>query len=137
MNSIHDFEKRYRHAVRKIEEANPVSQRNKDLILRHKDWLMFTKNLSKARMAKILYQFYNMAYWIDKDFDKLGKEDIERLLGRINEQDYVPFTKKEYKCFLKRFLNWLRKWDYKLLPHDKIIRQDSFKAVVSNCISFD
>ena len=108
MNSIHDFEKRYRQAVKKIERANPISQRNKDLILRHKDWLLSTKNLSKARMAKILHQLLNMAHWTGKDFDRMSKEDIERLLGVINEQDYVPFTKKEYKGFLKRFLNWLR-----------------------------
>lgn len=30
-----------------------------------------------------------------------------------------------------------KKWEYKLIPHDKIVRQDSFKAVISNAVKFE
>ncbi len=124
MNSIHDYDRRYASAVRKVEKSTTISQKNRELILRHKDWLLSAQNLSKGRVVKCLYYLLKMADWLGKDFDQVTKDDLEGLVGRINGSDYVPFSKKEHKSTLKRFYKWLRNTeDYP--PEVKWIKPES------------
>ncbi|RLG70969.1 MAG: hypothetical protein DRO11_05300 [Methanobacteriota archaeon] len=44
---------------------------------------------------------------LGKDFDKATKEDIERLVKRLERSDYSAWTKHDYKVALKRFYRWL------------------------------
>ena len=55
METIHDYNKRYELAVRNLEKSTAISEKNKSLIFRHKDWLLCAKNLSKARTIKCIW----------------------------------------------------------------------------------
>ena len=75
--------------------------------------------------------------------DFIVETDEENLIIEIKSSAEIsdPIVKEK----AKEALNWCKlaskvtgsKWNYKLIPHDKIIRQDSFKAVLSAAVEVD
>lgn len=60
-------------------------------------------------IIKYLYPLHqmNVRGWIDRDFNKLKKEDIENILASVQDQNWSPKTKKNFKLTLKVFYKWL------------------------------
>jgi integrase len=60
-------------------------------------------------IIKYLYPLYqmNVRGWINKDFNKLRKEDIENVLANVENQNWSAKTKKNFKLTLKVFYKWL------------------------------
>jgi len=104
---IHDFEGRLCVAERLVGLCNPISAKNSELIMRFEEYC-FSEGLSKARIAKYVLTLRRLAEWLRKDFDKAGREDVERLVNRLERSDYSPWTKHDYKVTLKRFYKWLK-----------------------------
>ncbi len=103
--TIHDYSKRLEAAINKIKHSN-ITEKNKQFILRFRDEC-FTNGMSKARIAKYMYYLGMLAKWLGKDFDQAKKEDIKRLVARIEASDYVPYTKAELKIYIKKLYKWL------------------------------
>ncbi len=135
-----------------------VSQKNRDLILRFKTHL-FLKNLSKPRILKYVCFMKSLAELIEsknvtgtKDLDCLTKQDIQNLVGIIQQRPYSPWTKHGYKIIIKQFIRWVKgcedgevpdevKWikgtvnrsETKLPGDGELITQEEVEKVLNSC----
>jgi site-specific recombinase XerD len=66
------------------------------------------RNIGKLRATKYVYHLIVLARTASKSLGQLKKEDMERLVGRINSIDYSEETKHDYKVALKKYFQWLR-----------------------------
>jgi len=105
---IHDSRARLLRAERRLH--NPLSRRNWELIKRFESSL-FSEGLSVRRVEKYLDTLRKICEVLGKDFDEATREDIERVVYRIERSDYSPWTKHDYKVALKRFYKWLKGGD--------------------------
>lgn len=67
------------------------------------------QSLSKARIAKLLDTLWRVSKWFGKPLEDVGREDITRLVVKVESADYSPWTKHDYKAIIKQFFKWLRK----------------------------
>jgi hypothetical protein len=65
-------------------------------------------SLSKPRVIYYLGKLIMIGGWLQKDFGKATKADIERVMRNVNSMDYTEWTKKDYRVALKKFYRWLR-----------------------------
>ncbi len=116
---IHGYGKR----MAKIEQyLDKLPKNNKDLILSFKNYL-FTKNLSVPRilkymqcMKKLSDMINELSFIQNKDLDKLTKNDIQSLVGYIQQKPYSPYTKHCYKIIIKKFICWVKNADDRDIP---------------------
>lgn len=66
-----------------------------------------SEGLSKKRIDKYGWILRNICKWLKVDFKKATKENIQKLIKRINESDYKAWTKRDYKVAIKKFYKWL------------------------------
>jgi site-specific recombinase XerD/ribosomal protein L40E len=66
------------------------------------------QGLSKARVTKFVYDLLRLAEWLGMDFQSAGLPEIKQLVRRIDDTDYVPHTKMEYRVCLRKLYKWLR-----------------------------
>ena len=102
---IYGYPAKLESALRNLRQAD-ISERNKELVLRFKDYL-FIQGISIPRIIRYVSTFVIFSKKMGVDFDKATKEDIERLLSFIQQNNYSPHTRQTYKCFIKRFYKWL------------------------------
>jgi len=85
-----------------------ISQKNKDTILNFVKYLS-AQDLTKDRQSKYIYTTIQISRRIkNKDFSKLNKNDIENLVGEINNSDYSEWTKRDYKIVIKRLIKYVK-----------------------------
>ena len=102
---IHNYERRYKSAIKRVEEAK-ISARNKELILSFVNALIL-ENLSKPRLAKYLEIMKLVAVALKKDLDKATEHDLKVFVSKIQQRsDYSPWTKQVYKVMIRRFYKW-------------------------------
>ena len=105
----------YKKRIEGVEKTlRNISKENKNTILRFKNHL-FLKNLSKPRILKYMCFMKNLAELVEsnelfttKDLEKLIKQDIQTIVGIIQQRKYSPHTKHGYKIILKQFIRWAK-----------------------------
>ena len=83
-----------------------TKQNQKDI----KDFLNYiaAHGCSVTRQCKYIYPLENLARWLEKDFMKADKVDIERLVKQIMQNnEYTDWTKQDYMVVIKKFYKWL------------------------------
>jgi integrase len=101
----------------KIIEKLP--ERNREIILNFKKEC-YSRGLSDNRVLFYIYRLSVIARKCKKDLDKLTIEDIKELVADIERNnDYAEWTKACYKLAIKKFYQWLEKyeWESKEYPH--------------------
>ena len=106
---FHGYRKRYESAIKKLKAEEEITEHNKKLIL---DFLAYCKiengkGLSIGRIARYAYVFIKLAKWIEVDFDKAQRKDIEKLVSIIQDQELKDWTKHLYKVSIKKFYKWM------------------------------
>lgn len=94
---------------RKTAEERLISvtnTQNKSDLLKFVAYLR-ANNKSKARIDKYSWILVNVSYWLNNNFKKAEKEDIEKVVVKIESSDYTPWTKHDYKAAIKTFYKWL------------------------------
>jgi len=104
---IHDYEKQLKSVLARIENNKDISPKNKKTILEFYKSIS-ADSLSKARVVYYLNRLSMIVTWLDKDFEKATKSDIEDVMIKINRMEYTEWTKKDYRVTLKKFYKWLR-----------------------------
>jgi integrase/recombinase XerD len=84
-----------------------TTENNRQTILRFMDF-GFSEGLSPRRVEKYLCSLSKLAVFLNMDFDKAGRPDIERVMNVIERSDYTDWTKHDFKITLKKFYRWLR-----------------------------
>ncbi|MBW1731422.1 MAG: tyrosine-type recombinase/integrase [Deltaproteobacteria bacterium] len=103
---IYDYERRLRCALKTLERAD-ISEANRKVILGFNQESL-SLGLSKARIVKYTYYLLKMAEWLGKDFESATVEDIKSLVRKIDESEYVAYSKSEHKMVLRKLYKWLR-----------------------------
>ncbi|MBW2969095.1 tyrosine-type recombinase/integrase [Candidatus Woesearchaeota archaeon] len=123
----------YAHRLIQTEKAikkSKISEKNKKLIIDFKKYLI-TNGLSKPRILKYMEVLKLNALRINKDFDKVTKEDMMDYISTIEQKNYSEHTKHTYKVITKKFFQWLKKSEDKEYPPEvkwikTIIRKDRY-----------
>ena len=103
----------YRKELEKL-SAEAISQRNKELIKLFLNSL-FSRGCSELRVAKLSSQLRRICMCLNKNLDKVIKQDIETLLAKYHQRkDYSAATKEDYKRCLKQFYHWFEDDDPRL-----------------------
>jgi len=146
---IHNYEKKFIQTIKNLEKSS-ISKRNKEIILKFKDKCIIN-GLGKPRIIKYLWVLRIFAKYMNKDFDKTDKQDIEGLVSSIQQQDLSVHTKHCYKVILKRFYKWLKgndedyplevKWikcnvkrsECKLPSEGDLLSEEDVKKLIETC----
>lgn len=103
---IHNYRRLLQKALDKLREA-PISRKNKQLIRGFQEHCS-TKGLGLPRQERYVRVLSRMAAQFGKDFDRVTKTDIVKLVKGIQEGAYSPYTRSMYKAMLKTFYKWLK-----------------------------
>jgi len=106
MEEIYDLNQRLKRVVETIRNSERISETNKKLIMKFHDDC-FAEGLSVARILFYMNRLWNIARWVDKNFDEMTEEDIKKLVKEISQMDYSEQTKLDHKKVLKKFFKWL------------------------------
>lgn len=107
---IHEREKRIEGTLRRLAQKTDISDNNKATILRTVDY-NYARGVSAGRVQKYLLTLAPIAVFLGKDFELANKDDILRVIGQIERQQWSPHTKHDFKTILKAFYKWLRGMD--------------------------
>jgi integrase len=119
---IHNIEERFKNALNRFETEEDVNPRNKEIILRFISDCKLGKTIKgkskkkirEPRLIKYLYILKALSKWLNKPFDDVNQEEMEKLILGIEENvyknrepNYSEETKLDYKKVLKKFYKWL------------------------------
>ena len=129
---IHHRKRQYLRSLNSIENDKIIVKRNRELILKFVRDCRLGKTLRKrqkkrigvARCQKYIDILRKVSFWLDKPFDQVKQEDMERIIealeddkytyaikgknGRIiRTHKYAHSTKLDYKKTIKKFYKWL------------------------------
>jgi integrase len=73
------------------------------------DFIQFCKanGMGYRRIDKYTYNLPKIAKWLNKSFNDVTKDDMIKLIAKLEEQPYTVWTKHDYKAIIKRFFKWL------------------------------
>lgn len=91
-------------------ESSTATEKNKELILKFADFCA-AAGASKCRISILLWHMELFARYLDKDFDKATRDDMEKAVAKFNQSDYSESTKATVKKNVKQFYRWLYKRD--------------------------
>lgn len=105
MKDVHNYSHILETTLARTEK---LSSGNQELIKKFVNNCELTE-ISKGRIAKYLNHLIKIAKWLEKDYDKAEKKDIEKLIIKIQNNGYTEWTKKDYKIAIKKFYKFLDK----------------------------
>lgn len=136
--------------IKSFKEKDKLSKRNKELILKFVQNAII-EGVGDRRAVKYFGQLKNLAKWLGKDFDKVTREDIERVVGYLATSGFKEWTKWSYRVMIRMFWKWLEgnneeypdkvKWlkarhkSTKITPPEDLITRDDLKKAVQYCTS--
>lgn len=110
MADIHNYKDKRDKAAERLKKSG-LDERDKELIfefINHK----VAHGIGIARQEKYLRLLRDLGEdYIGGGFASLEKRDIERIVARIEQEEFSDWTKYDYKLILKTFLTWLGKRD--------------------------
>jgi hypothetical protein len=108
VNDHYGVERRLELVTRRIRESREITQRNRELIFGFTDNCSL-RGLSKLRALFYLNRFWNIARLAEKDFDKMSREDIEKLVRKLQTKEFEPRTVSDHLTAIKTFWKWLER----------------------------
>lgn len=112
-----DIHHREKSLERLLEKLEKIKDKNKPHLEKYYAFLS-ASGLSVARKDKEIRILLNLSKWLKKDFNDAKKDDIVKLVGEVEKQDYTEWTKVDYKVIIKKFYSWLRNCEPKTYPEE-------------------
>lgn len=106
-NEIYHLENAIGRELRRIQASNDV---NKDTLLLFYNYSV-AEGLSLARIEKRLVTVRMLSALLGSRFEEATKDDIVKLVARIEQRNVSQWYKLDCKKILKLFYKWLRKSD--------------------------
>jgi integrase/recombinase XerD len=117
----YNYKGRIKAVTKRIGNCEAISKRNKELVFQFCDYAA-VQGLSQARVLFYLNRFWNLARYVNQDFDRLTRKDIEQLVRRIQSNGFSPQTVSDHLVVIKRFWKWLEGNDEEYPEKDKWIK---------------
>lgn len=141
---IHRYENDIKCALKRIKYGD-FPKSDKKCLIEFYEYLC-AEGISRGRITKYLYNLLKISKWLDKPFKDVRKKDVIKLVQKIENQNYTPYTKRDYKIVFKRFFRWLKgseedpeeiKWikttvkvkDIKL--PEKLLKEEDIKKLIN------
>jgi integrase/recombinase XerD len=109
-HDAHHYSRRLKTQLRLIKSDPAISKENVRLICKFNDY-SFSMGISLGRVVRYLFDLRVLAKYLAKDFEKAGRPDIERLVGKLERSKYSKSTIRDLKLTLRKFYKWLRNTD--------------------------
>jgi integrase/ribosomal protein L40E len=93
--------------VRFLEKHPKVSPENKRKILEFLEYIK-AEGLSLARQVSYVQWMTTIAVVLGKDFNDSTRQDVEKLLVKLNGRDWADATKENHREAVKKFWRWLK-----------------------------
>jgi integrase len=103
---IYNYERALNRLLANLKRSR-IDGHNKASILRFHEHCL-TQGLSLARTIKYITTLRMIAKWPNKPFEDATKEDILKIVQKVELADYSDWTKRDYKSMLRIFYRWLR-----------------------------
>lgn len=103
---IHKYNEKMEHSLRKIKEAD-ISKENKEALMSFYRYCVAT-GISNGKLHRYLDDLRRNTQGIKKDYKDYTREDIEKIVIRLEKTDFTEWTKYSYKIGLRKFFTWLR-----------------------------
>jgi integrase/recombinase XerD len=114
INYIHDYINRIERTLEKLRVMNSFNS-NK-IIEFYKE--LKINGISEATQTKYLDRLMTISTWVNKDFDKLTREELINLIEEnlTKRKDYSDSTKRTFRIIIKRFFQWLKGYSNREYP---------------------
>ena len=96
--------------LNRIDRREDITPGNKKAIRAFSDSCV-REGLTLSCVAKYVNSLIKVGSWAEKDFVKCKKEDLEKIVERIQKEECSEWTKHAHKVALKKFFRQLRKTD--------------------------
>jgi len=97
---IHNYKRRLERTIERINQSS-ISQENKDTIMKFHD-SCFTEGLSICKIERYLYDAHKLAEMFIKDLTKATKEDLQKIVVKIEKKEWSPHTKHSFKIMMRK-----------------------------------
>ncbi len=104
------MEGRLKSCLRRVERSKEILPKNKKAIKAFTD-ACTREGLTLSSIAKYLNSLIKIASWTDKGFATWKREDVEKIVERIQKENCSEWTKHAHKVTLKKFFRQLMKTD--------------------------
>lgn len=144
---VHNYEGKLKATLERL-STEASSQQDKKAILDFHDYLL-AQGMSIPRRERVTSYLATLARQNAKPFHEFTRDDVQKLVGKMESSNYSEWTKYTYKIMLKQFFRWLRgmngnqnppetawisvrmKNSKKLLPEDLLTEEEIKKLVNS------
>jgi integrase len=136
---IHHSDERLNAGLAKLHKDPVITEHNKHLISEFIDQL-HVEDLSYSRILKYLYILKSVSKLIEKNFDEIIKEDVNKFYKNVKNMKVtrktngttikVPaeeWTKHDYKVLTRRFYRWIQE--------EKNIQNNETKCAINKIVS--
>jgi site-specific recombinase XerD len=144
-------EKMLERLIERFKKDSSISKRNRELILSFIQRCT-ADGMKAITLIKHIYRFKKIVIWLDKDLDKTSKEDLQKLVARINASDYKEWTKHSFRVIIKKFykimegndddpdyypkkVRWIKTTmrDVELVNPTELLKPDDVDKIISSC----
>lgn len=101
-NFIYNFERKIRNELKSVRR----DKLNGGIIFKY-HWQRIADGISLARQHKCLCTLKQLSRMLGKKFEDASKDDLVRLVAKLEQRDVSLWTKRDYKVVLKTFYQWL------------------------------
>ena len=101
--SIYNSSNRIETALKNLKQNKEISERNKGLIIKFYEESA-AQGISVSRLIRYVYILTKTAKLLKKDFDTVTKDDMVKVIGDIEKENYAEWTKHTYKTIIKKFI---------------------------------
>jgi len=105
-NDIYGLAEKLKRKLAQIRKAGDIPAHNKSRILEFERHCR-ASGIGVARTLRYLHDLPRLSEMLGKDVESATKADMERVLRAMEDTDYSPRTKLDFKVTVKRFYKWL------------------------------
>ena len=105
-SDIYGLPEKLKRKLAQIRKAGEIPAHNRSKILEFERHCR-ASGIGVARTLRYLHDLPRLSGMLGKDVEKATKADMERVLRAMENTDYSPRTKLDFKVTVKRFYKWL------------------------------
>jgi site-specific recombinase XerD len=106
-DDVYDYAYSLRNSVKRLDESNVLSDRDKELIRGFLEHLR-AKRVSAGRLAKYAFTLRQLMEQLGVPIESAGRKEIEKLSIWVQEKGYSPHTITDFFFALKYFYKYVR-----------------------------
>ncbi len=103
---IHNYKRRLERTLERVDKLDLYPE-DKELIYRFKDFCT-CQNISYGKLDAYLFYTIKLTNFLKKPIKEANKDDIMKVVAKLNETNYSEQTKKCFKVLLKKLYKYIR-----------------------------